>query len=170
MVFSSLNRETTIFIPIAFLFANVDLKNILKNKKIPWNTLSWFFLYSLIWLIIYLALRVLRGYSVNVISFSELWAKDSSLIGFSLSVIQLTLFIGVFWIFSILGYKKAPTFIKKVSLAIPIFVLPIVSLSILYEVRPFMFLYPLLIGLGLAYLFPNDYCVTNEKESLDMKE
>lgn len=162
MIISSLNRETAVYIPLAFLFANIELGTMLKTRKVPLNLLSWFALYCFTWFVVYAGLRIVLGTAASVTSADKIWATDTSLMGIALAVIHITLFMGIFWLFAILGYRKAPVFIRRVSLAIPVFVLPLVIMGILYEVRMFMFLYPLLLGLGLSYLYPGDIQVSEK--------
>jgi hypothetical protein len=66
------------------------------------------------------------------------------------------LFLGIFWLFIPLGFKAAPSFVRKMAWLIPAYLVVIMFYAIWFEVRLLMPLYPVLIPIGLAYLFPSE--------------
>jgi hypothetical protein len=153
VVLASLNRETAIFIPLT-LFFTIDFKNILTKQQL----FTILFVIVLIFLSaeIYWVLRYLRGNAPHISTLQEFWAeniKSTSLFNMS---INWTLFLGGLWMFAILGYKLTPLFIRKIALIVPIYLITILIWGVWVEVRLLMVMYPILVSIGLFFIFPKN--------------
>lgn len=70
-----------------------------------------------------------------------------------LAAFNITLLLGVFWIFALFGVLRAPAFVRRSALVIPAYLATVAIWGIWWEVRLLMPLYPLLLPLALSYLF-----------------
>jgi hypothetical protein len=151
---ASLTRETAIFIPLTFLLGKLNLFTRSGGKRrIDQESLLWFGTYLLTWLVITGGLRFLLGPAPALHTVSELLAKNTKPINIARTLINWALLLGPFWLFAALGWRKAPEFLKRVSLIIPVYVVTIAVWGVWYEVRLLLPLYPILIPLGLVFLF-----------------
>jgi hypothetical protein len=154
---ASLNRETGVFIPLTYLITSLDFKSIFKNgipalrkqARTIWLSLAFFS----IWLVIYLGLRWLLGSAPQVNSVEALYSQNTSSKNLLYALLNWILFFGAFWIFPILGYKHAPEFLRRVLIIVPFYLLSVLVWGVWYEVRLLMPLYPVLIPLGMAFVF-----------------
>ena len=71
-----------------------------------------------------------------------------------LAVFNISVFLGAVWLFAVLGFARAPAFVRRAAIVIPIYLAAIAVWGIWWEVRLLMPLYPLVVPLALSYLFP----------------
>jgi hypothetical protein len=160
VVLASLNRETAVFIPLTFLLANLDVSAGLRKKTlIKSEPLLWCGAYLLAWLAIFAGLRLLQGSAPLLHTVSELLARNTKPVNLVRTLVNTALLFGPFWVFAALGLRNAPDYLKRVSLIIPCYLATIAVWGVWYEVRLLLPLYPILIPLGLAFLFG---CVPNK--------
>jgi len=153
ILLAALNRETGLFIVLAFLFANLDLRAIFKKETmIDRKVVMLFMFYFFLWLVVFIGLRYFRGMAPHIFTIRRIWVRNCA--HFLTALKYNILFLGFFWIFVILGFKKAPAFIKRASIVAPLYVLTLLIFGNWYEVRTLMTLYPILIPLGLSYFCP----------------
>jgi hypothetical protein len=154
ILIATLNRETALFIPFIFLFTNFDFLNSSKGKpRIRKETILLFIAFFSIWAVTYTGIRLLIGSTGHMYTVKELWIRNTYLSNLIRSFLTNGLFLGFFWIFAGLGFKAAPKFIKQATLIIPFYLTPIIIFGNWYEVRLLMPLYPILIPLGLSYIY-----------------
>ena len=141
---AALNRETAIF--MVALFA--------VTRPVTKDTIRYVAGYFAIWLAIFAGLRYLGGdaeryWTIDLVlrtNVSQLW----------LAAFNITLLLGVFWVFALLGLPRAPVFVRRSALIIPAYLAAVAIWGIWWEVRLLMPLYPLVLPLALSYLFePN---------------
>ena len=65
-----------------------------------------------------------------------------------------SLFFGIFWLYVVLGFRRAPAFIRRASLFVPFYAALLFVIGLWYEIRYLMTLLPVFIPLGLSYLYP----------------
>ena len=150
---AALNRETAILIPIAFL-ATLDVKGLLSSG--PARDLRPILLFGglcAIWAVGFFGLRELRGPAAGVEPVHDLFARNITRANLLLAFRNGGMFLGGFWVFAALGLRCAPAFIRRSVLLIPLYVAAISVWGVWYEVRLLMPLYPLLIPLGLSFLY-----------------
>lgn len=70
-----------------------------------------------------------------------------------LAAANLTMLFGVCWLFAVLGWSRAPSFIRRAAIIIPFYLATIAVFGIWWEVRLVMPLYPILFALALSYLY-----------------
>jgi len=154
VMLASLNRETAIFIPLAFLLTSLDIKSILKTRMhIAWKPIILFFALLLEWAVIFWALRYFQGSAPYIHTIEELLEKNLAKRSLFHTFVNGSLFLGGFWVFIILGYRYAPKFIKQVALIIPFYLIVIAIWGVWYEVRLLMPLYPVLLPFGLSFVY-----------------
>jgi len=155
ILLAALNRETAVFIPLAFLFINIDLIGILKGKaRVDKRIVLLFSTYFLLCLIVFVGLRYVIGTAPHIHTVKELWAHNIEGVSLFRTIVSNGLFLGFFWIFAALGFRHAPRFIQNAALIIPLHLLLVIVYGVWYEVRLLMPLYAILIPLGLSYVFP----------------
>ncbi len=153
---ASLNRETAVFIPVAFLLADLGSTNLFtKGVKINWKPFVIFCGLFLIWAATFIGLRYFLGQAPHAESLADLIALNTTKDSLINAVMNGSLFLGVIWVFAVFGYKHAPTFIKRVALVVPLYLLTVLVWGVWFEVRLLMPLYPILVPLGLSFAFRN---------------
>lgn len=138
---ATLNRETAIF--LIALFA--------VTQPLNRDTIKTVLGYFAIWLVIFVGLRYLGGdaeryWTIDLVfrtNVSQLW----------LAAFNITVLLGVFWVFALLGLPRAPAFVRRSALVIPAYLAAVAIWGIWWEVRLLMPLYPLLLPLALSCLF-----------------
>ena len=138
---ATLNRETAIFLIALFAVTQPLTKDTMKAVAG----------YGAIWLVIFLGLRVLGGeaeryWTLDLVlrtNLSQLW----------LAAFNITVLLGVFWLFALLGVPRAPAFVRRSALVIPAYLAVVAIWGIWWEVRLLMPIYPMLLPLALSYLF-----------------
>jgi hypothetical protein len=66
--------------------------------------------------------------------------------------VNWSVFFGAFWLFVVVGVRKAPSFIRNAAIIVPFYFAAMFPTN-WYETRPLMTLYPIFVGLGLSYLY-----------------
>lgn len=153
VVLASLNRETSLFIPLAFLLT-IDVRRFLTNmrNKHEWKPVLLFAGLLLIWAAIFWGLRYFLGSTSHIVSIEGLLAWNTTRRSLFLMFVNVLLFLGGFWIFALMGFGQAPRFIKRVALIVLPYLLTVAVWGVWYEVRLLMPLYPVLVPLGLSFL------------------
>ena len=155
---ATLNRETAVFIPLAFLFSNVDLGGGAPGGRFA-DGKKWLrpcVAYFLVWAVVYGALRLSLGSTPHMYTLRGIWAYNTSRRNIFFTPENVILFLGAFWVFGAMGYRHAPAFLKRVAPIIPLYLLTILVLGAWREVRLLMPLYPLMVALGLCYIYRSD--------------
>ena len=157
VMLASLNRETAVFIPLAFLLASLDVRNILKARgKVNWDTILIFGYLFLLWVVIFLGLRYFRGNAPNTVTMKELLTRNMTEDSLFNMFVNGSLFFGSFWVFICLGFRYAPILIKRIALIVPLYLIIVIVWGVWYEVRLLIPLYPVFVPLGLSFIFRDD--------------
>jgi hypothetical protein len=150
---ASLNRETAVFIPLAFLLT-IDTKSLLSAKsKNDWKPIVLFGGLLIIWAVVFWGLRYFLGSTPHVETIRGLLARNTTKGKLFQTLVNGGLFLGGFWAFAFLGFRYAPPFIRRVALIIPIYLITVLVWGMWHEVRLLMPLYPVLVPLGLSFLY-----------------
>lgn len=141
---ATLNRETAFFIPLLFFLINMKwTKPFITRKKLFQSAV----LFG-VWLGIILLLRGIidtpAGYSLM-----RLIRMNLEPIAIIRSLINLSLFLGGFWLLLSPGYKQAPDFVRITWRVVPFYLLMYLIFGLWYEVRLLTLLYPILVTTGL---------------------
>ena len=153
VICASLNRETGVFIPFIF-FLTIDIKIIFNTKsKVAWKPILLFGGLLLTWAVVFLGLRYFRGNISPIANIAELFARNTTRANLSVTLENGSLFLGGLWVFACLGYQYAPPLLKKVALIIPFYLFTILLWGVWYEVRLLMPMYPIIVPLGLSFLY-----------------
>lgn len=150
---ASLNRETAVFIPLAF-FLTIDKKSFFNTRsKNDWKLVLLFGQLLLIWAIVFWGLRYSLGSAPHVETIAGLLAGNIPKIRLFHAFVKGSLFLGGLWVFALLGFRYAPRFIKRVALIVPFYLITVIIWGRWTEVRLLMPLYPVLVPLGLSFLY-----------------
>ncbi|MEW6111550.1 MAG: hypothetical protein AB1664_05415 [Thermodesulfobacteriota bacterium] len=149
-----LTRETAIFIVFAYLLTATDPSNSHPDRWWPPSprTTIRFFLYLLLWVLISVGLRLALGEAPLSVPIAEALEHNLKTASLLYTARSWALFMGFFWVLAALGLKYAPPFVRRSAWVIPPYILAVLTFGIWYEVRLLMFLYPVLIPLGLSFL------------------
>ncbi|MCX5752417.1 MAG: hypothetical protein NTW97_02090 [Candidatus Krumholzibacteria bacterium] len=151
---ASLNRETAIFVPLAFLFAVAWTKGEDgENRPIGGRAALLFVGYAAIWAAAFFGLRLLLGDAPRVVTIGELLARNTSTPAIFRAVMRAALIFGAFWIFAAAGFRRAPAFVKRTALLAPLYLAAVALWGIWHEVRILMPLYAIVVPLGLSFLY-----------------
>jgi hypothetical protein len=138
---ATFNRETAIFLVLLHLVTS------------DWSRAAWLRTcgYGAMWAAITLLVRWVGGDAERYWTVDLVWRTNLSQP--QLAVFNLTLLLGAFWIFAMLGWRRAPAFVRKSALIVPAYVITVAVWGIWWEVRLLMPLYPVLFALALSYLY-----------------
>jgi hypothetical protein len=153
-VLATVNRETGIFISLAFAVTDASAWRSMQVKAIPWSFLLRLAILFTTWLVIFLGLRYVRGPAAAAETIRGLQARNVTFESLMSTALNVTLFLGAFWVFAALGFFAAPSVVRRLSLIVPVYLGLIAVWGVWYEVRLLMPLYPILLPLGLSFLFP----------------
>lgn len=153
---ASLNRETALFIPLAFLLT-IDMKSLVNSRSKNERRLILIFCgLCLIWAAVFWGLRLSLGSASHIETIERLLAQNTTKGSLFHTFVNGGLFLGGFWAFALLGFRYAPSFIKRVALVVPLYLLTVIVWGVWYEVRLLMPLYPILMPLGLSFLYSQE--------------
>jgi hypothetical protein len=156
MAAATLNKETAIFIVLAFLLT-LDGPSRFKawrhSSSMSIACLGGLFL---VWLSIHAGLRYALGHGSLLSRVPGLIARNLAEDSLVRTGINASLFLGGFWVFAAMGLRDAPRFIRRVALIIPFYLAAVLIWGVWYEVRLLMPLYPVLVPLGLSFLYLRD--------------
>ncbi|MGC8787517.1 MAG: hypothetical protein ACP5Q1_08860 [Anaerolineae bacterium] len=146
---AALTRETAYLIPLALLMTSVDFHHPRGRRA-----LIWFGICGGIWLSIFVGLRLRLGQAPYVLTLKEIWLWNLQPPHPMETILHGSLFLGVAWVFALLGYKHAPPFCKRAALIAVPHIFTIMVWGVWYEVRLLMPLYAVLMPLSLSFLYP----------------
>lgn len=150
---ASLNRETAVFIPLAFLLT-IEIKSHLNtNSQDDWSPILQFVGLLLIWALVFWGLRYFRGSAPPIETIAGLLALNATKGSLFYTFVNGSLFLGGLWVFALLGFRYAPSFIKRVALIVPFYLMTVMVWGVWHEVRLLLPLYPVLVPLGLSFLY-----------------
>lgn len=156
VVLASLNRETALFIPLAFLLS-IDMRSLLNSRsKNEWKPILIFSGLLLIWAAVFVGLRYFLGSASHIETIEGLLARNTTKGSLFRTFVNGSLFLGGLWVFALLGFRHAPSFIKRVALIVPPYLITVAAWGVWYEVRLLMPLYAVLVPLGLSFLYPQE--------------
>jgi hypothetical protein len=148
LIIATLNRETSCFI-VMFYAARwmVGRWPFFVRKD-----LIWIGAYSLVWLAIFIELRLWLGSVVSVLTVSDMLAENTTIAHIALTLGRAVLFMGAYWLVMYTGFGASSTLIKRAWIVVPIYLLAIGVFGIWREVRLLVPLYPILISTVIAQL------------------
>jgi hypothetical protein len=150
---ASLNRETAVFIPVAFLVANTGARGGLNGDRPDGRRTALLFAgYAAIWAAAFFGLRAALGSAPDVITLSEIFARNTTAGGLMRSALRAAALFGAFWIFAVAGFRRAPRFARRMALVAIPYVAAILVWGVWYEVRLLLPLYAIVLPLGLGVL------------------
>ena len=154
---ATLNRATAVFIPMIFFLVHLDFKSGVKTwvrnffKKYFFKIAALF----LVWIGVRQGLLFYLGAGSGMLNpVREIFMRNINGEYLRMALIKISMFFGFCWVFAILGYKNAPTFIKRASWVIPIYLCVIGVWGLWIEIRLLTSLYPLLTALMLSFVYP----------------
>jgi hypothetical protein len=156
ILIASLNRETTVFIVLAFLLANLPLERPLRGDMVHAikRVLPYLALYMVAWLGVFCGLRIMLGPATHVIDIPKLFRVNIQIGHLALTAWQAFWFLGAFWAFAFLGYAKAPLVIQRLVWVVPFYLTTFMVFGYWWEVRLLMPMYAIFLPLALSFLFP----------------
>jgi hypothetical protein len=151
---ASLNRETALFIPLAFIFAVAGTKGE-EGASGPAGLKAALLFggYVATWAVVFFGLRMFIGGAPRAVTVEELLARNTISPAIFRTAVHLALIFGAFWVFAVAGFRRAPEFVKRTALLAPLYLAVVAVWGIWYEVRLLMPLYAIVIPLGLSFLY-----------------
>jgi hypothetical protein len=142
VVFAALNRETSLFLVLAILWA-------------MWNDRAGraaAFGYLVTWAAIFLGLRVGFGFPPPTFTLAMAWEGNRA--HWLESAALNAVFLGAFWFCVARGLRQAPDAIARAAIVLPPYVALLLVIGYWWEIRYWLSMLPILIPLGLASLTP----------------
>jgi len=157
VVLATLNRATAIFLPLTYLLIsiNTDVSRKYRNTSslLSRQDLFRFLVYFALWLTVFIGLRWILGQAGSVHTIRELWALNTTPARLLYALINNSIFLGLFWLFAVRGFGCAPIYVRKTVRIVPLYILVIAVYGVWHEVRLLMTLYPILVPLGLSFIY-----------------
>ena len=151
---ASFNRETAVFIPLAFLSANAPIGGAGESDRMPVRRATLLFAgYGAIWAVVFFGLRAVLGGAQPVMTLPEVLARNTAPAVTLRAIVRAGLIFGAFWIFAAAGFTRAPGFVRRVSLVALPYLAAVFVWGMWHEVRLLMPLYAIVIPLGLSFLY-----------------
>ncbi len=151
---ASFNRETAVFIPLAFLFAHASIGGTGESGRMPVRqTMLLFAGYCAIWAVIFFGLRAFLDGAQPVITLPEVFSRNTAPAVILRAIMRAGLLFGAFWVFAAVGFRHAPGFVKRIALLAPLYLAAVLVWGMWHEVRLLMPLYAIVIPLGLSFLY-----------------
>lgn len=158
-VIGGLNNETTLVLPLAYLFYNyVEFK-----PKALWKLCTTTFFASLP---LVLTVGTIRYITRNQPHLGGAWhwsenvrgilsaLRDNPLAYYDARYLYVVFIFGAFWLYALMSFRGKPLFLQRVSLIIPFFILAHLITGVIYEVRQMVPLGFIVIPMAMFYLFP----------------
>ncbi len=160
VVLATLNRATGLFLTLAYLLISINMGVSQDNKGMPplLNRQDFlrFLVYFMLWLTIFFGLRWILGESGSVHTIKELWILNTNPVRLLHASINIAMFLGLFWLFILLGFRCSPSYVRKTVRIVPFYILVIAIYGVWKEVRLLMVLYPIIVPLGLSFIYPKE--------------
>ncbi len=151
---ASLNRETGIFIAIAYLIAARDPAGAREGRRSAAGDRAVFAAVLVaIWAAVFFGLRALLGRGAPAPSIPSVLAYNMAGAVLARAFIRGALLFGAFWIFAALGLRRAPRFVRRTAIIVPLYLVPVALWGGWHEVRLLMPLYAVIVPLGLSFLY-----------------
>jgi hypothetical protein len=154
---ATLNRETAVFIPVVYLLMTVDsVDSPRTGGGFDWKPVLRAGALLIVWAVLYFGIRLVQGSAPHTTTVADLFARNITAGGLSFAAVNVILFLGGFWIFAVLGFRHAPRIIRRIAWLIPLYLITILVWGVWKEVRLLMPLYPILVPMGLSFVFRRD--------------
>ncbi|MFA4948016.1 MAG: hypothetical protein WC674_05840 [Candidatus Krumholzibacteriia bacterium] len=151
---ASFNRETAVFIPLAFLFANASIRGAGESDRMPVRRTALLFAgYCAIWAAVFFGLRAVLGGARPAVTLPEVFSRNATPAVTLRAIMRAGLLFGAFWIFAAAGFRRAPEFVRRVSLVALPYLAAILVWGMWHEARLLILLYAIVIPLGLSFLY-----------------
>ncbi len=138
---AAFNRETGIF--LVFLFA--------ATQSPTRRNLQMTGVYLAIWAAVFIGVRLYGGEAERYWEIERIWRTNISQPG--LTIYNVTAFLGVMWLLAVVGFSRAPVFVRRAALVIPAYAGVVAVWGLWWEVRLLLPLLPLVLPLALSALF-----------------
>jgi hypothetical protein len=139
---ASLNRETSLFLVMAVFFI------VLGNPRHR----AWAIAYAAIWAVIFFGLRIVLGFPPPTFTVARALQVNLSRHGLALSAVLNFAVLGGLWAFVVMGYRKAPEFLRRAAWCIPFYCSLLLVIGFWNEVRYWTAVFPILIPLAVCHL------------------
>jgi hypothetical protein len=155
VVLASLNRETGVFLPLALFLASLQHLRPLSASALRRSArrretyLSFAFL--VLSTLIFAGVRLVRGSADPVDELTDVIVRNIQQNNIVAAASAIPLVLGFGWIYAVLGYKSAPSFLRGVARVVPFYLLAFAIWGWWREVRILTSLYPVLVPLVLVY-------------------
>jgi hypothetical protein len=151
---ASFNRETAVFIPLAFLLANASIGGTGEPGRMPVRRAALLFAgYCAIWAAVFFGLRAVLGGAPPAMPRPEAFSRNTAGAVTLRAIVRAGLLFGAFWIFAVAGFRRAPGFVRRVSLVALPYLAAVLVWGMWHEVRLLMPLYAIIVPLGLSFLY-----------------
>lgn len=147
-ILATLNRETGVLIPVAFLIDALARRPLNgANVRMALGAIA-------VSAAIVLGLRLAIAPGPSAATLAHIWDVNRSAYGFMKALVNGALFLGVTgWALVAIGFGRAPAFVKRLGWLVAVYVPMYLVGGIWYEVRLLMPLYPVLVPALLSAVY-----------------
>ena len=144
---AAFNRETALFLVMLYLaVAGLGRRDVVFSLACLAMVTS-----------ILVGIRLWTGLGPRFYTVSFLWQLNRMPVNYWITAAQTPAFLGAFWLFAALGWRHAPSFIRRSAIIVPPYVLAFAIWGLWHWTRAWMTLYPIFVPLALCHLFvPRD--------------
>jgi hypothetical protein len=150
---ASLNRETGVFIPFAYLIAGRSSgSGQVGGRRGAGGVVFGAALFA-IWAAVFFGLRRMIGRAEPVGTVADILAYNLTAPVIARATIRGALVFGVFWLFAALGLRRAPGFVRRTALIVPLYLIPVALWGGWHETRLLLPLDAVIVPLALSFLY-----------------
>jgi hypothetical protein len=138
---ASLNRETAIYLPLAYL---------LTVGRPRSRDIAIFLGLVAVWAAVFLGLRYELGGAPAEMTVAEAWRMNTTAKALRSTAINAGLGFGALSLLAAWGLPRAPAFARRAACLVPLYLAALIPFALWWEVRLWTSLYPVLLPLALA--------------------
>jgi len=157
VLLASLNRETGLWLALAHPLTRWsfdELKHAPRSSRLRAAISSIAML--AIWAGIFLGLRQVLGSAPHVNTLAQAWASNTTGRNLLRTGLRIVVLFGAFGVFAVAGFRHAPDFVRRTVRLVPFWLALVLPYGLWWEVRLLVPLYPIVVPLALAFVFPRD--------------
>jgi hypothetical protein len=149
VLLASLNRSTGLLLPVAFALTPSGTTRAEESKdESAVGRLAWAGGYFAIWAAVFFGLRAWLGTAEPHEPLTETLAMNLTPKSMTFAVVQTVLLFGVLWPLAASGFSSAPRFPRRMTLLLPLYIVPVLIWGRWIEVRLLLAMFPVVAPLA----------------------
>ncbi len=149
VLLASLNRSTGVLLPLAFALTPTGTTRAEESKdEGAVGRLIWAGGYFTLWAAVFFGLRAWLGMAEPHEPLTATLAMNLRPRSVTFAVVQTVLLFGVLWPLAAVGFSSAPRFLRRMTLLLPLYIVPVLIWGRWIEVRLLLAMFPVVAPLA----------------------